>query len=358
MAPDKRKFNIHIETQEKGPEGLPLVSFAAGEEPIILVKFTFDNECDSRGGEVVARFRAGADIKVQGHIDFIGQFLNYQTSFARKEWKLDVPSPKSGYLAKGHYTKAIALELNPRWPSTVRHFTASGKGWVRYMFSMTLDKMSSSFSLKKMDMMLEQEVWVVLPGDDTLGASIPPTVSLPVEQSPFEWRVRSNRVHAGEVVPFELRCAPLQPGSPFFGDATVVVITKAEMELRQEVRYYSSTGNEEFSDRHTMLDVVTTTGWPDEIPAAEAWERVLYMVIPGVDKIKPSFKTSVFRCTHKVKLRVTCQIGHMSHCFKSKFDIHIGRDALLANAPLEELPMYTNESNVEVRDSKEGYSQQ
>ncbi|KAF9978518.1 hypothetical protein BGZ73_001937 [Actinomortierella ambigua] len=346
MSPEKRRLSIKIESQETGPGGLPMLSFAAGEEPVVFVEFTFENEADSRGSEVIARFQAGVDTKLR------------EKSLARKEWKLDVPSPKPGYLSQGRYTRAIALALDPRWPSSTTHWATSAFGWVRYKFSLTVDKIASPFSLKKLDKTIEQEFWITLPGMDTLDKSIPPTVFLPMESSPVFCHIQSNRFHAGQVVPFEFRFTPLEAGSPYSGEKLTIV--KTEMELRQEFYYFSGTGNFELSDKQTVVSVVTTTGWPTEAVQDDAWERVLYMVVPGLDKVRPSFKTRLFHCVHKVKVRVIYQSGSSSkmRTFKDKFDVHISPGVAMLEQPEpdEDLPVYSNEGNVVVSDQKANVS--
>ncbi|KAG0233403.1 hypothetical protein BGW42_007488 [Actinomortierella wolfii] len=276
-------LSIHIETDRKGPNGVPLVVFPSGTQPIVRATVVFDNPKDNtKGSDITIRFDATIETKLSEGTGVV-MFSNRKGTLDGREWKMEVDSAKPGYIAQGIYTKPLEVTLKPYWPCSYEQLDHPAYGWVRYRFSAFVNTKSNGFFAQMTRMSAEQEFWAILPGRDVLASTIPREPPSP----------------------------PLQPNEHRSTGAWTV--EKGSIVLKQYSHYYGG-------DKDTVVEtriaevakVPLQTNWPTRENANEAWERVVYMAVPEFEKATASFASRYLSIRHKIKIDAVLRSSNSS----------------------------------------------
>ncbi|KAG0233404.1 hypothetical protein BGW42_007489 [Actinomortierella wolfii] len=322
-------LSIHIETDRKGPNGVPLVVFPAGEQPIVRAKVVFDNPKDNiRGGDVTINFDATIETRVREGGGIV-PFIDRKGTLDRREWKMTIDSPKPGYIAQGTHSKSIELTLKPNWPCSYEQLEHPVFGWVRYRLLAFVNTKSSGFFAQMTRTSAEQEFWAILPGTDVLGSAVPREVHIPMSGiQELICSIPSNRLYLGQIVPFVFRFEPppppLQPNE--YQSTGAWTIEKGSIVLKQYSHYYGG-------DKDTIVKTASVVvakvplqaDWPMLENANEAWERVVYMAVPEIEKATASFTSRYLDVRHKIKIDAVIRSSNSPKplTWKHKFDVHI-----------------------------------
>ncbi|KAF9975466.1 hypothetical protein BGZ73_000867 [Actinomortierella ambigua] len=348
-----RSLSIRVETDHKGPKGLPLVTWSSGEQPVVRATVVLDNPEDSKGKAVIIRAHLSVETKTrEGGRG--AMLVDRKEVISKREWRMDVTSSKPGYIARGTHTKTIHWKLEPNWPSSFEQRETSHYGKVRFWISATMDKVPTGLFASIKSVTVEQDLWAILPGSDGLDPTLSPEVSFPIVdyQTYLSCFTPSNRLYLHEVVPFTFRFTPPEPpveDPAQEGDSAIWTIEQANIQLKQISTYYPPEGGHEPQVEETaIVDVTIASGWPESASPSQAWERIVYIVVPGIEKTTASFASRLLGVRHAIKVKAVLRSNTSSKpvTWKHKFDVDIRGIKVLppsidADTVAEQLPAYS-----------------
>ncbi|KAG0328300.1 hypothetical protein BGZ99_005653 [Dissophora globulifera] len=296
-----KNLTIHVDTGATiGPKGLPLVCGRSEELSLVQATVSFETSHDCKAKGIEVSFKAASGTLYYGKLFSISARpatpeevtlrLEGEQVYLSKHWDIGVQFAKPGSIAKGTYTRQVAVLLDPTLPSSTSHIN----GWVKYEFEARL-KEAKGFGIGRHDTVVTQEVWVLNSSVPAMGLiDIPVAVKAHWRRSvPFVVTLPSKTLCLDQVVPINIAQMPFITGTELEGQGVLVNSVNFVLQETRTARALYTRDVRQLAER--FVDLTVNTGWEQ---SSEGWERTIYVSMPSSPALSASMTSRYLDVVH------------------------------------------------------------